>query len=242
MLFPFVFKDLPIIFSAEQGWLLLLLGIISLVVALMQFQALKIGKISAIEPILSFELPITVLLGVLILHENLSGIQVMLIALVFMGILLIGYAGKNFHPRHLFEKGALLALTATGFMAIVNFLTGLSSLRVGPVVTIWFVHTFLALACIIYFFATKSWRTFAHHIRQHPIESFWVAVCDNTAWLAYATAATIIPISLVITISENYIILAILLGVIINREKLLKHQWVGVGISLIAVIILSSIS
>lgn len=230
-LFPFAFKHLGIMFSGSQIWFLLLVSVITLLVALLEFKALKVGKISVIEPILSFELPLTVLLSVIALSENLNSLQMILIAFVFGGILLVGYTGEKIHARHMLEKGALLALGATVVMAFVNLTTGLASARVGPVAAIWFIHTFLAITCLGYFIITKSWHTFVQHVKRHPYESFWVAVCDNGAWIAYATAALLIPISLTITISESYIIVTILLGVIINKEKLMKHQWVGVMIS-----------
>lgn len=80
------------------------------------------------------------------------------------------------------------------------------------------------------------------HIKQHPYESTGVALLDNAAWVLYATATTLIPISLAITISESYIILAVILGVTINKEELSRHQWIGIVLSLVAVITLSYIS
>lgn len=241
ILFPFVFKSLPTLFSSPTIWLLLALGVGTLIVGLVTFDALKLGKISVIEPIMSFELPLTVLLVVIILRENITSIQTLLIAFVFGGILLVGYTG-NAKARHLLEKGALMALLAALLQAGVNIATGFSSQEIGPVETIWFVHTFVAIICVFYFSFTNTWHGLVKHVGQHPYETTAVAILDNAAWVFYAFATTLIPISLAITISESYIILTIILGVIINKEKLLHHQWVGVILSLVAVIILSSIS
>lgn len=241
ILFPFVFKSIPTLFGWENFWFLLALGAGTLVVGLVTFAALKAWKIAVIEPIMSFELPLTVLLVVLLIREHISNFQMLLIAFVFGGILLVGYTGGVIN-RRLFEKGALLALLAALLQAGVNFAVGLSSQSVGPIETIWFAHTFVAYSCIVYFTVTQTWHSFFIHVKQHPYDSFMVAMLDNAAWVFYAAATTFIPISFAVTVSEAYIVLTIILGVLINREKLLVHQWIGVAISLASVLVLSAIS
>ncbi len=241
ILFPFIAKNLPALFASANLWHLLLLGIGTLTVGLVTFDALKTGKIAVVEPIMSFELPLTVLLVVLVLKESMTSLQMLLVAFVFGGILLVGYTG-GMKTRHLFEKGALIALLAALLQAFVNFGTGLFSQEIGPVMTIWFVHTFVALVCVIYFTVTQTWHGLVKHVRQHPYESVAVAILDNAAWIFYASATVLIPISLAVTISETYIILTIILGVLINKERLMQHQWLCIILALVSVFILSAIS
>lgn len=89
VLFPFIIAELPSLITNPSAWLLL--GMVSLVAffaALFDFQALKDGKIAIVEPIISFELPLTIGLSVILLHESLSFIQTLLIILAFIGIIL----------------------------------------------------------------------------------------------------------------------------------------------------------
>ncbi|MES2930499.1 MAG: DMT family transporter [Patescibacteria group bacterium] len=241
VLFPFAQQDFPVLFQTKNALFLLGVAVVTCIGGLLVFESLKQGKIAAVEPVLSFELPLTVLLGVVVLGEELLPLQMILIIFVFGGILLLGYTGR-LQSKHFLEKGILIALLATIMMACVNFTTGLASRAVGPIATIWFVHSFVGIVCIIRLFVTRSWRHLVKDISLHPIESFFVAVLDNGAWLAYAAAVIIIPISLTVAITESYIILAILLGVIINKERLLRHQWVGVIVTLAAILVLSYIS
>lgn len=241
VLLPFAWKSLPVLFTPETFLPLALLGVGTLLAGLATFSALKEGKIAAIEPVLSFELPLTILVAVLFINENISNVQAVLIAFVFGGILLIGYAGRM-HTKQFLERGAVLALLAALLQAGVNFATGLASRGVGPIETIWFAHTVVACACILYFTGTRSWSTFITHLRKHPRESSTLAVLDNGAWVAYSVSMTLIPISLATTISGAYIILTILLGVIVTKEKLSAHQWIGVAIATISVLALSAIS
>lgn len=240
VLFPFAYSQIGIILHSSKLLHLCLLGALSLTASLLLFEALKIGKMTVVEPIASFELPLTVFLGVVLLHEQVTTVEMFLIMAVFGGILLVGYTG-GVQAKHLLEKGTLIALLAAALMAGVNFTTGLVSQDVGPITTIWFVHTFVALVCAGYFFSTRSWGSVRQHIHAHPYESIGVAMFDNIAWVTYAAAVMFIPISLAITISESYIILAIILGVIINKERLLAHQWIGVAMALVSVITLAAI-
>jgi drug/metabolite transporter (DMT)-like permease len=241
VLFPFVYTKIPFIIDSANIWFMFILGIGTLLAGLATFDSLKQGKIAIVEPILSFELPVTIFLAVILIHEKMSLVQILLVVLIFSGILLLSYNRKA-KARHFLEKGALLAVLAALLQAGVNFITGLSSKEIGPVETIWFVDTFVACACLFYFTVTRTWHSVIEHIHQHTYESIGVAVFDNAAWVAYSAATVIIPISLAVTISESYVIVTILLGVILSRERLVKHQWVGVVVTIISVLILSSIS
>lgn len=241
ILFPFVIKDIPVFFNSSNLPLLSLMSTITCIVAIIEFKAFKIGKMVVVEPIMSFELPLTVLLGVLFLQESLNSFQFILIGLAFLGILLTSY-NKKLGIKFSLEKGVLLAITSVFIMAFVNFTTGLASQNVGAVGAIWFGSAFISFVCVIYFSITRTWKVFFENIKKHPKESVLVAIFDNGAWLAYGAAVTLIPISIAITISEGYIALAMILGVIFNKEKLSKFQWLGAGVSFVAVMVLAFIS
>lgn len=79
-------------------------------------------------------------------------------------------------------------------------------------------------------------------IRKYPKRIIGQSILDNAAWVAFATATTFVPIAIAATISESYITLAVLLGVLLNREKLKAHQIAGVLLAIIGVLVLSAIS
>lgn len=241
VLFPFVIKSLPLLFETREFLFLIIVSVISCIAAMISFKAFQTSKMTTVEPIMSFELPLTILLGVFVLSESLSSAQLIIAGIAFIGILLT--SSKNiFKSSVSFEKGVSITIVAVLFMSIVNFITGIASQKVGAVETIWFVHTFIAIICIIYFSVTRSWRLFFEHVQKYPKESLLVALFNNGAWLAYSAAVILIPISLAITISEGYIALAMILGVIFNKEKLSPLQWLGAIISFVAVLVLAFIS
>lgn len=242
-LFPFVRSDLSALTVREVS-LLWLVTVITLFAALFDFEALKQGKIAIIEPIMGMELPITVGFSVLLWKEEVSIAQLLLIACTFIGIT---FAITNHHThlhyhRRMFEKGVILAGLGAIAMAIANFTTGVASQETSPVLTIWFIHTGLAVFCVIYLTIQREWGNFYQELRLHCIPILIQSVCDNAAWLFYAFSTTLIPIAITMTISESYIILASLLGIIVNREHLRPHQWLGMTLTIGSILALSAIT
>lgn len=245
VLFPFV-KDeiIPTLSYPLYATLLVLLFVITLFAALFEFEALKQGKIAIVEPIFSIELPVTVGLSVALWNETLTLVQALLIAAVFIGIMLavtLHHTHLHYH-RRIFEKGFILAGVGAIGMALVNFLTGVGSQETSPLFVIWFLHTTLALACLLYLTYRGEIRSISSDIRRHGKTIFAFSLFDNLAWISFAFAARYIPISIATTISEAYIALTVLLGIFINKEKLKPHQIVGVALAVIGVIALSAIT
>jgi len=240
-LFPFVKNE---IFNLGPDSLLLLalLGIVVVFAALFDFEALKQGKIAIVEPLIGLELPITVGLSISLGKEHLSAVQLILIAVVFIGIVLAitaHHTHLHYH-RRIFEKGVILAGIGAIGMALTNFLIGVSSQQISPLMTIWFTHSLLAVVCAIYLIFRGEFKTILTDLKAHPKPIVGQSIFDNVAWIAFAFATTLIPISIATTISESYIALAVFLGIFINKERLRLHQFIGVALAIGGVIALSA--
>lgn len=160
-IFPFVRGDLPFISENPRNLLLLsLLSVATLVSALFLFEGLKRGKLAVIEPIFGLELIFTVAMSILFGGEKLPLFVYGLSALVFLGVMLVAVKrldGFRFN-RNLFEKGVIYAGIGSLGMGLINFLTGVGSQTISPLATIWFMHSFLAFACLAYFFGRVKRR------------------------------------------------------------------------------------
>lgn len=104
ILLPFVWRDIGGLFNGGFDVKILLVGsFILFAAALLEFEALKRGKISVIEPIWSLEIPTSVFLAYTILSEKLSGTQLLIIFSLVVGLFLVSYRGKvlsrSFFPR-----------------------------------------------------------------------------------------------------------------------------------------------
>lgn len=242
-LFPFVKNDLATL-NAANLLLLGLLGVVVVFAALFDFEALRQGKIAIVEPIIGLELPITVGLSLTLANETLSLLQLFLIGIVFIGIMLVITAHHTHlhYYKRIFERGVILAGIGAIGMALTNFLVGVSSQGISPLITIWFVHSLLAVVCGIYILYKGEFKNLVSDFKNHPKPIIGQSILDNVAWVSFAKATTFIPIAIATTISESYIALAVLLGLFINREKLRTHQIVGVALATIGVITLSYFS
>src|SRR3989344_8031829 len=60
VLTPFIYKDLPNLFEfSKEFWILFGISFILLIAAILDFEALKKGKLAIIEPVLALEVPVS---------------------------------------------------------------------------------------------------------------------------------------------------------------------------------------
>ncbi len=243
VLFPFIWKDLISLFDSRSDVLLLIgASLVLFVAAIVDFEALRVGKLSVVEPIYAFEVPITVMLGTFLAHEALTRPQNAFILILTLGIFLV--STKSFHhlKRIHAERGIFLAFFTSVMMGSANFLVGIGARATDPLLINWFFSPLIAILCAVYITFTKRWSTVVSHWNKNKSLILTVGFFDNLAWVAYASAVLYLPIAIAIGVSEAYIALAALLGIFLNREKLLKHQYAGLVLSVIAVTVLIFIS
>ena len=238
-LFPFVKSSFSLL-EKQDIIFLLVLGIVILFAHLFNFEALKKGKIAIVEPLLGLELPITIGLSIGIGKEHLSVVQFLFVAIIFAGLIMV----ITRHHQHLhstrsrLEKGVMLGVAAAIGLALTNFLVGISSRQISPLMVIWFTHTQLAIISFIYLFYKKNFRGSAAEFKS----TLGPSVLYNVGWVAFAMASTLAAISIVTAISESYIILGVLLGIFVNHEKIKRYQLVGIILACSGIIALSAFS
>jgi drug/metabolite transporter (DMT)-like permease len=240
---PFIWKDFSNL-NQQTVILLILSGIVYTFASLFYFFALDRGKIALLEPMNGLEILVTVGLGITIGKESLSLLQFISIFVALIGIVLavtIHHTHLHYHKR-LLEKGVILAGVGAIGMALSNFLVGTSSHQMSPVLIVWFIHAAITLQCFIYLAYQKQLKS----VFSLPARTFRISITsglfNNAGWLGFAFSTTFIPISVATTISEGYIALVVMLGIFVNREKLQKHQIVGVILAIIGVLALSFFS
>ncbi len=240
ILTPFVYKDFGAI--NESFLLFLVVSSVLLIAALLDFEALKRGKLAIIEPALALEVPVSAMLAFLLIREVSSFLQIILIAGVMLGITLVSLKSFHFKRRVWIEKGAILGMLGALFMGTSNFLVGFASRISNPLLVTWFYSLFLVLVCLIYLVVNGKIKKLFADVKRNSKTVLAVSIFDNAAWIFFAFAMTLIPIAIAVALSESYIALAALLGLVINRERLLKHQLVGLVLTLVSAIILATIT
>lgn len=234
-LFPFVLPELPSLFTVQNMALLAFAGMITFVASVLDFEALKEGKLSIIEVLLEIELPITAILGFLFFKETLSFIQLATIFLIFVGIVLISVdsfsIGRHFRR---FEKGVLLALLTAVGMALMNFVTALGSKQISPIMIIWAPWAFVALASLLFIGRREGFGNLFRNGLKFERLVVGMGIIDTIAWLLYATALAKNELAITTAITESYPAIGIFLGVWVNKEKILPHQYAGAFLALLA--------
>jgi drug/metabolite transporter (DMT)-like permease len=194
--------------------------------------------------LIGLELPLTVQFSAFIIGERLGQGQTLMIFLIFIGIVLtVTTRLKQLHVhRRLMEKGVALACVAAIGMAAINVLFAVSSRQFSPILSLWFIHLFLAVILGIYSWADGTLDTIIASAKEHPKLIVLQGIFDNGAWLAYSYAVLTIPVGVAVGISESYIAIAAILGITANRERLRRHQVIGLILVVIGVVTLAAIT
>jgi drug/metabolite transporter (DMT)-like permease len=241
VLVPFIFHELALLSAVQDVLLLLLLAVVTFVAAIFNFEALKEGKIAVIEMVVSLELPFTILLGVLFLHEWLTLWQLLLIIVLMIGSSMISVSQGKLH-FHL-ERGVWFALAAAVLLALTNFLTARCSVQISPLMAVWFPFLAVALLCLFFIWRRKNGMGhFFGHVKNFPLLILSMSVFDTAAWLFYAYALRVADLGITTAITQGYPVVALLLGVTINRERITAWQYGGAAIVIATTLTLALLS
>ena len=222
--------------------ILFLTSFVILFAALLDFEALKRGKLCIVEPIYSLEIPVTAFLAYFILKETINFYQIILIMFLVLGLFLLSLKSYHLKAKVWFEKGVLFVLFGTLFMGITNFLVGVSARETSSLMINWFMGVFLTIVCLIYLIYKGRIKKFDKNIWKQKKLILSMSFLDNAAWIAFAFALTLDSMAIVTALSESYIIIAVLIGIFLNKEKIKFHQKFGLVLAIISAILLAIIS
>lgn len=241
ILIPFVRNDLINLLSVfnRTSWILLSGGILLFIAALLEFEALKKGKISVIEPTWSLEIPTAVILSTLVLNESLTKFQIILIIGLITGLILVSYRNGTITKRFLLEKGVRISILAAIIMGATNFFVGWGARETDPLLVNFVISFISFIGSGVFLIYKKKLGGAFKHLIHYPKIVIPMMVLDNLAWIAFAYGMVLAPIGITVALSESYIIIAVLLGIFVGREKLEGHQYFGLVIATLSAIALA---
>lgn len=244
VLLPFVWKDLPSIFnSGPQTILVIAMAAVSLLVAaIAEFEALKRGKLSIVEPLWSLEVPIAAILAFFLISERISLYQVGLIVILLACLMMVSFKEKSLNKSLFLEKGVVIAVISALLMGSANFFVGWGGRVSDPLIMNFSVDVFMMVASAIVLLARRRFHRSFLDLEHNYKMLVPMAILDNGAWIAYVLAMTLAPIAVATALSESYIIIAVLLGLYLNKERLQPHQKIGLVGAVVSAIVLSMIT
>jgi drug/metabolite transporter (DMT)-like permease len=242
VLFPFVLPEFNLLFEPSNLLILLLLGVITFVAALFDFEALKKGKLAVIEILVELELPFTIVAGYLLFNELASTYQFLLIIPIFVGIILVSINTekmKKIKLNHLFEKGALLAVIAAIGMAGINTFTALSAREISPLFAVWAPWVVFSVLCLAVIIQKGEIKKLITNTRKNFKLALATGIADTTAWIFLAFALASANLGVITAITECYPVLGLGLAIFINKEKIQLHQYLGALLTIVGAVLLS---
>lgn len=242
-LLPFVWTEIIPPLSNPANWpLLTFASLVTFFTALATFQGLKLGKLSVVLPIHGIELVIAILLAIAAGQEMYRPIVFGHMALVALGLVLTSIRSFADLKRLKWERGVAYAIAGAVGLGVTNFVVGFASREFSPLFIVWLTNLACALGSILIILKRSHLSCFRSDFRRHF--NIIIAQCflDNFAWICFAYAAVLIPIGIATTVSEGYLALGALLGVLINREHLKPHQYAGVTLTLLGILAISYIT
>lgn len=242
VLFPFVWRDFGGIFDTADAFILFGGALILFVAAILDFEALKIGKLSVVEPIWSLEIPAAAVLAFVVLGETIFAFQTAVIVLLVAGLMLVSFKEKYSVKKFLVEKGVFLAFFAAFVMGVANFFIGWGSRISDPLMVNFVINSVIVLLTGIHLLARGHLGKTFKDFRRNAGLFLPMAIADNSAWVAFAFAMSIAPIAIAVALSESYIIVAVLLGLFVNKERLQRHQKFGLVLALLSAVVLAGVT
>ncbi len=244
LLLPFAWNDIGIMLTnMGTGFIIIVVGgVILFVAALLEFEALKRGKISVVEPAWSLEIPAAGILAFLILGETLTGYQVLLIIFLIFGLFLISFRGQAFSKSFFLEKGVTISIIAAIIMGCANFFVGWGARETTPLAVNFAVCLIAALGSGIFLGIRGKLLGSFKHLVISPKVMLPMIFLDNIAWIAFAYGMVLAPIGITVALSESYIIIAVILGFLLNKERLERHQYLGLALAVVAAVALAAFS
>ena len=237
---PFVYQNLIGFIGTYANFIILLAAAMAMFVSgIVDFQALKVGKLAVVEPFYVLEIPIAVVLTIFIINEMLHPLEIFLIVTMLVGLFLVSIKSHHLVKAKWLERGVLLAILAAVVFGVTDFLVGVGARATNPLIINWFFDFTITIFTFVYLVFKGKVHKLLRDAKKDIKLILEVGFIDNFAWVSYAFATIFIPISVAVALSENFIAVAALLGFVVNREKFLLHQKVGLIVALVSAIVLA---
>lgn len=219
---------------------ILIVGAIALnVLGLLTFlKGLKIGKLSIIAPISGSWSVITVLIGVIFLSEALNVLEIVGIILVIFGTLLASLRIRDVLrlKRDTIISGSEYAVATMLIWGVLFALIGVLSKRIGWLSPIFIVTVGSAVVLFVYSVVGKVELKFP--VKLYRMVGLWT-LTGTLAFIFYSLGTNYGYISIVSPITAASAFVAVILGVIVLRERLENEQRLGIVLIIIGIILVA---
>ena len=213
--------------SNSEAILLTITSFLSVFGLLAFFKSLKVGKLSIVAPISGSWSIITVLIGVLFLNEALSTLQILGVILIILGTILTSFKLKDMLNLKLDKlvPGSGYAIMAMLIWGVFYAAVGILSKQLGWLYPIFIVTLGSAILLLIYSLIKRVDLSFP--TKLSGLLLLWVVI-GTIAFAFYGLGVNYGYISLVSPIAAAAPFIAVILSVLLFKEKLEINEVVGI--------------
>ena len=215
---------------------LLLTTVVHTIYATLLVNAYRHGELSLTYPIARGTGPLIVALAApFLLSETLEGPDLLAVALIVAGILIIGLAGAGAGLR---ERHAILLSLATGVAIGLYTLIDAAGARAGSS-----PHTYSAWLFVLTAIALLAVTAFVHGtatcklLRPHLRHGIAIGILSAVAYSIVLWAMTVAPAALVAAVRETSILFAALIGWRFLGERITRLRWLGVALTAVGLVV-----
>ncbi len=221
--------------SATEAALLAVASVLSVAGLFAFFKSLEKGKLAIVAPISGSWSIITVLVGVLFLKENLSLLQGLGVLATIIGTTLTSFKLKGILKTgfHSLVSGAEYAMAAMLIWGAFYSLIGVLSKGMGWLYPIMIVGIG---SCIILFASSSANKTKINFPASLSMMLIVWSVITVIALASYSVGTSHGYVSVVGPIAAASPFIAVILGVLLLKEKLASNQIIGIALILLGII------
>jgi drug/metabolite transporter (DMT)-like permease len=219
-------------------WLLVLNGVATAFAYTTHYKSLELGPLVVVSPIGAAYAVVGLLLAIVVLGERPGGLTLIGAGIAIVGVALVSTDLKKFRERIRSRPPSLpwAIASAIGF-GVAGFLLGWISKRAGWIPGLW-GSRIAQISC--YVPVAVVFRRQLTRIR--PGFGLWVALlagaADILGVVMYSIGAENGFISIVLTASAVFPLIAVALSIAVFRERIVPNQVVGIGLVVAGLLLL----
>ncbi|MSR86829.1 DMT family transporter [Candidatus Peribacteria bacterium] len=177
--------------------------------------------------------------GWVFLQESISPAGLALMAVILVGVLVMGVQHKHFsHLDGRFLLGIVIAAVGTVPVAFVKYALTVISREANPLASGYFWELSIGIGCLLLLLARSTFTS--HHIQKISMRDFLViGACSAPTLIGtglFALAVSKGPIAIVGAIGSGSLVVTSLLAWLWYREKLSMGQWAAMALIIAGVI------
>jgi drug/metabolite transporter (DMT)-like permease len=227
--------------SSSVWFLLILTGILNLVAYATFYEGLATAPVAIVSPLAACAPIITVLLGMLLLHEPLSNVQAGGIALAISGAVLVStnIAELSKAKKLALHKGAQYGLLCLVCWGIAYALFDILVENMG-----WVASQLMLKAMLVVFLFAYMKMRMGPILPDKPRKLFFllvvfIGILDISASAAYSKAVTIEYTSIMFPLTSTFPVITILLARFFLNQRVQPVQYLGAALAISGIVMLT---